>query len=685
MPSSVQRFAPYGTELIVIILPALVYLHTTCPTVYLGDSGELTAAAFSLGIPHNSGYPLYALIGKLFCMVPLGPVGFRMNLMSSLFAALTVWLVYSLILKITSSKLSALSGALSLAFVPVLWSQTVSAEVYTLHAFFVALLIRLLWWLEAGKEFAKLAFFLFVTGLSFGNHMQTVMLVPAGLFIVLSSHHRTLMNVKNLCVLTALFLLALSLYLYLPIRTEAGAAIHWGDPNTIDRFLAHVTASAHREGYVLTKGTLEYVSRAKQAMLLISKQFGPLLLVALWGWLKIPALRWQIFFGAVILFDFAYTVFLNIISFEITAFTLPTCIVVSVLAGNGIADILKRARHAPFHGTTIYGALRAACCMIPLIPLVSHFGSYNQSRNYLAYEHLINIFRTVSRRSTLFLDGDNNIFPVTYGRIVEGMREDVTVYGRLNLLFKMPHGNDDCSPGNGERLEPIIEQRIVENTGDDVFYAVFNPHAVSLPDHFTMSPFGILYKPLRTGVPSPKDVGKQVWSRYVTESIYDDFHKDFMSRHLSANFHFALGKYLFAADQQALGLEFMKSASQIGYDDTMIHSDIALFLIDEEFLEQARTELEKALVYNEDLSGVYTNWGYYYLKLGDNDKAVGSYDKAVELSPDSFDSYNNLGLALHRAGRDEEAAAAFQQSLKIHPDQPKVRSFLKETGMTHSP
>ncbi|MBW1744598.1 MAG: DUF2723 domain-containing protein, partial [Deltaproteobacteria bacterium] len=104
MPSSVKRFAPYGTEIIIVLLPVVVYLYTTCPTVYLGDSGELTAAAFSLGIPHNSGYPLYALIGKLFCMVPLGPVGFRMNLMSSMFAVLTVWLVYSLIVKITTSK-----------------------------------------------------------------------------------------------------------------------------------------------------------------------------------------------------------------------------------------------------------------------------------------------------------------------------------------------------------------------------------------------------------------------------------------------------------------------------------------------------------------------------------------------------------------------------------------------------
>ncbi|MBW2000087.1 MAG: DUF2723 domain-containing protein, partial [Deltaproteobacteria bacterium] len=117
-----------------------VYLSTICPTVYLGDSGELTAAAFSLGIPHNSGYPLYSLIGKIFCLLPVGNIGFRMNLMSASFATATLWIVYSLVKRMTGSRFGALFTALVLAFSQVFWSQSASAEVYTLHIFFVALL-----------------------------------------------------------------------------------------------------------------------------------------------------------------------------------------------------------------------------------------------------------------------------------------------------------------------------------------------------------------------------------------------------------------------------------------------------------------------------------------------------------------------------------------------------------------
>jgi tetratricopeptide (TPR) repeat protein len=586
----------------------------------------------------------------------------------------------------TTSKLSAFAGTLFLAFVPVLWSQTVSAEVYTLHAFFVALLIRLLWWWDEGKEFAKLALFVFVTGLSFGNHMQTVMLAPAVIFILVSGHYKTLLNFKNLCLLSVLFFLALSLYLYLPIRTEAGAAIHWGDPNTLDRFLAHVTASAHREGYVLTKGTLEYVSRAKQTVLLVFNQFGMTLMLALWGWYKIQHRRWKIFFAAVILFDCVYTVFLNIISFEITAFALPTSIVLALLMGNGIAHILEWAGHSPFHGKTTYGAVRLACCMMPVIPLVSNFDLCNQSRNYMAYEHVLNIFRTVNDRSILFLDGDNNIFPVTYGRIVERIREDVTLYDRLNLLFGMPSPDDpnDDVHRRPEHSGPSAEERIVKNAKNDVYFAVFNPEDISLPDPFTMYPFGILYRPLRSETPCPECLAKYAWTHYETESVHEDFRKDFMNRHLAAHFHFALGRYLFATGQPALGLKVVKGASQIAYDDTMIHSDIALFLIDKGFLDEARGELEKALVHAEDLSGIYTNWGYYYWKRVDYDKAIVSFRRAVELRPGSFEYHNNLGLSLHQAGRVEEALAVFQRSLKINPDQPKVERFFKEYGLNHT-
>jgi 4-amino-4-deoxy-L-arabinose transferase-like glycosyltransferase len=231
------------------LLSFLIYLSTLCPSVYLGDSGELSAAAFSLGVAHPSGYPLYALVGKVFCLIPIGNVGFRMNLMSAVFGVLAVWLVYSLIERITRSKVGAWTGAGILAFIPLFWSQTVAAEVYALHTFFVALLFWLLWRWDEGGEFYLLVVFALVTGLSFGNHMQTVMLAPAVYYLILSREARALVDWKRFLVLSLIFVVGLLVYVYLPVRTWAGAAIHWGDPDSWGRFWTQASGRAHRRVY----------------------------------------------------------------------------------------------------------------------------------------------------------------------------------------------------------------------------------------------------------------------------------------------------------------------------------------------------------------------------------------------------------------------------------------------------
>ena len=676
---SLQNYIP--TALAISVFG--VYLSTMCPTVYLGDSGEFTAAAFCLGIPHNSGYPLYTLLGKLFCFIPLGHIGFRINLMSAVFAVLTVWLVYSFILKITFSLVSALVGSLFLAFVPILWSQTVSAEVYTLHTFFVALLIRLLWWWDEKRTFCRLALFVFITGVSFGNHMQTVMLAPAVLFLILSADRKTLLNPKNFFFLSVFFLLALSLYLYLPVRTDAGAAIHWGDPNSLSRFWAHVTGRAHRGGYVLTKTSFEYLIRTKEILWLVGTQFGLVLPLAVWGWLKLSSVRWQIFFGAVILFDLFYGVFLNIISLEITPFGLPSCVALAVLIGVGIACILKAVRQLAFVGSITRKAINVAFCVLPAVPLTFNYDHCDQSHNHTAYEHALNIFRTVDNEATLFLDGDNNIFPVMYGRIVERMREDVLLYDRPNLFFKMPYIDKytGYSFTKWEDLRPIVEKRIIENVQHGVYYAVFNPFPISVPDGFTMHPYGILYKIEPGAILSTQDTGGSIWPLYATESLLDDFRRDFMNREVTAYFHFARGKYLFMVDQPDRGLKSIQRASKVAYDDTTIHSDMAVFLTDRGFFEQARLELGKALTYYEDLSGVHNNWGYYYHKLGDYNRAAKSYRKAIDLRPDHYGYYNNLALALYHGGKKDEATVAFEKSLAIEGNQPSLKRFLIERDL----
>jgi len=362
-------------------------------------------------------------------------------------------------------------------------------------------------------------------------------------------------------------------------------------------------------------------------------------------------------------------------------------VVLSILAGIGIADMLKLRKH--YHGTIGDGTqkmIRAAFFIMPVIGLLFNFNLCNQNRNYTAYEHLLNIFRTLDNGSTLFMDGDNNIFPVTYGRIAERMREDVTLYDRYDLFFKMPYMDDRKGRftfyGKWEDLRAILEKKIIEKTvAHGVYFAVFNPFAISIPEQYRLHPFGILFQVLGGQDDFDTNMANKVWSYYSTESLHSDFKRDYMNREVSAYFYFNKGRYFFAIGAPDIGLKYTRAASIIGYNDDMIHSDIALLLTDHEFFEEARSELEKALEFHGDLSGILNNWGYYFSKLKDFDKAIDYFRKAISLNPKNYLYYNNLAFNLYEAGKKKEAFLAFNKSLAIKGAQPKINKFIKEHGL----
>lgn len=648
-----------------------VYLFTTCPTVYVGDSGELTAAAHGLGVPHSSGYPLYTLLGKIFCLIPMGSIGFRMNLMSAVLCAFTAAFLYDLILRMTRSEIASFGSSCFLGFTPLFWSQAVSAEVYALHMFFIVVIIRLLWSWETDRERKTLLLIAFVSGLSFANHMQTVMLAPAVLFLIVHREGTGFFRPKNLIVLSILFLAALSLYLYLPLRTEAGAAITWGDPNTLDRFLDHVAAKTHRGGYVLNRSSVEYLGRAWQTMASVGRDFSFMLLLACWGWVVGLSARWRFFCLLVIIFDLAYTVFLNTVSLKITPFGLATSGILAVLTGLGISDLLSRMRQESRIGSGVRKAVGSVFSVLPVVPLAVNLGICDQSRNYTAYEHAVNIMRTAEPRGVLFIDGDNNVFPVIYARICEGMGEQVKFLDRYNLVFRWPPGKPR------ESVDAVVEWSIRENGGRPIYLSVFDPLSFPLPDGYRVIPYGILGKVEGKETAIPADRLRSVWKGYSTVSFYEPMERDYMNRQVCSYFHFNLAKFFFETGLPEKGVESIRRASKIGYDDEMIHSDMGIFLTQRGFYQDARHELDLALVHADDRSVVYNNFGYYYDAVGDTEHSIASFEKAVELYPRNCVYLNNLGFELLKYGRKEQAVSAFRRSLEIIRNQPGIEPFAR--------
>ena len=68
----------------------VLYIRTLAPSLLFGDSAEFQTIAYTLGMGHPTGYPIYILLAKLFTIIPVGDVAYRVNLFSAFCAALTV-------------------------------------------------------------------------------------------------------------------------------------------------------------------------------------------------------------------------------------------------------------------------------------------------------------------------------------------------------------------------------------------------------------------------------------------------------------------------------------------------------------------------------------------------------------------------------------------------------------------
>jgi hypothetical protein len=122
--------------------------------------------------------------------------------------------------------LGALIGAVLFGLGQVFWQQATVAEVYTLNAFFVALVLLLAAMLPAlspRRQPRWIYGLAFVYGLSLTHHRTMVLLLPA-LLVYLIFFVRTGLFKPKVIGLSILFgLLPLLLYLYLPLRGHVGS------------------------------------------------------------------------------------------------------------------------------------------------------------------------------------------------------------------------------------------------------------------------------------------------------------------------------------------------------------------------------------------------------------------------------------------------------------------------------
>jgi hypothetical protein len=338
------------------------------------------------------------------------------------------------------------TAALAFAFSPVFWSQAVIAEVYTLNAFFVALIIYLLSHCAKTRTsssgpclFYSLALFY---GLSLGNHLSMLLLLPAGLLLALRGEFRHFRKRKTLTTASAFVLLGLSVYLYLPLRAAQHPPINWGDPHTGPGFAWLVSARLYRE-FVFALPWKYIPARVSAWSALLVQQFGWwglfLGLIGLWFWWNED----RIFCGFLAILAVINSIYA--IGYNTTdsyVYLIPSFLVMALWLGKGVHCVLVALREfldgivrAVSPSSTFLLLSSCAFLLLPLFSLVGNYRALDLSSDQTASDYGLGVLRALPANAIIIADTDPHTFTLWYFRYAEKIRPDVAVLNATLLQY----------------------------------------------------------------------------------------------------------------------------------------------------------------------------------------------------------------------------------------------------------
>ncbi len=406
-----------------------VYWRTLCPTVYVGDSGELITAAATLGIPHPTGYPLYVLLGKLLLLlVPAGTLAWRMNLFSAVCAAAAA---AGLVLTLRAQGLrrpAAVGGGLVLAFSFSLWSQATCARVYALQALFAVVCLHFTLAFVRTRAPRALWAFALVAGFAAANHTVVIAQLAVMALVIAVLCPRLFTRAGVLAKSVLLLLPGLSLYLYLPLRSRMDPALDWGNPETPALFWRFITrAEFWQRSYVTGWADLPEV--LGRYLRLIPEEFSwpgavvlaigiavlvrrrdPVLLVCLATYLVNVALL-ALHGGWADIFQWPRYVITGLIALAVVvgcAFD---------AAAGWLAATLRPRLSVPVTALVVLA--------LPAFLLLRSYPAQDKSGHTLALDYGLAVLESVPEGGVLLAYGDNVAFPLRYLVQAEGRRPDV--------------------------------------------------------------------------------------------------------------------------------------------------------------------------------------------------------------------------------------------------------------------
>lgn len=679
--ATAKKYLPF----FIFFISFFVYLVTLCPSVYWRDSAEFIDAAFTLGIPHPSGFPTYMPLANLLTYLPFGSVAFKVNLFSALMGGLTSVLLFFLTVELISALAGRRDGwtlvfsgltAMAFAFSFSLWESSITAEVYGgMGAAAAGIMIFAIRWAET-KDVRFLLAGAFLFGLSSGIHATVALFLPA-LLILVATNFKGALKAKDLIMAVFFFLLGFSVYIYLPIRSAADPTMDWGNPETLKQFISHITDKKDSEyHFAISRGVF---FKNVWLFLKITKNELTILwpLSAILGLFFAIRKNWRI---ALFLLLF----FLGHVSFFIWYWDSGTIyvasfLVVMALGGVGIYYFIGLFEKTKIPKISLQRMAAIICASFVLFTFIKDYGRLDKS-NYYAVEDL-------AAADFMRFDHDSMVLTSLYWPFfyyfqdVERRREDINVIS-LSDIFQPKYFNTITSerfPGieipekgydsktwapflkellylNYEKREIYFgpDKRIVEKLSSQLLPEIFFYRLVSLDDVKKAGPeyYAEYLDRLYRFISSELATRRGEFFADIQYKAYYEINFSVLSLYLTENSLWEIERSVIKVAEIILGpvsrlrLDMVNSLTQLGeYEEA---EELFLWLISR---------------YPDEV-WLHINFGHNLMAQKMYGQAVSEFEEALSIGGADAEAHLGIGISMFRLERYPEALKALTKAKK---------------------
>lgn len=649
--------------LIFLIFIFWIMLFSLPPTITIGDVAELVGSASTLGIAHSPGYPLFCNLYKIFTtFIPFGDYGYKAAVGSLILCIISGIVLF----KFFKESFDVLVGWFCITYFftqESLLNQSIIGEVFSLHILLCVLIFYFMF-SERLCFTKKLYIVAFLFGLSIGNQHIVVFLLPGVIiwFLYIFYKEKQTLYLKNVIFVFLFFILGISIYLYVPLRSFQEPLYDWEDPQTLDRFLylfrrARYGTLSLAQGGKFSLDIENFVSSVKLFLHIISLKnvifiiFGITLLIFNRhnkNLLKVIVLFINIFFSGIVL---------TLMS-ELRSITENNVYILERLLVTAIVNIVFLVG---FSFSLIKNKILLYLLIIINIILCSvNFKKVNLRKNLFLYDYTNNIFRNIPKNSILISDrADETEFCIAYFQRLKKKRQDIKFIDANASVTRNIYGDNYYKIWGQPRLEirNKVETGIVLSNRN-VFYNTVLPQQTSIKKY----KFGLLHSTYLISNQLPYEIflirnhinhnfirEKSLYLTYlellgsyyielseddkVVKKIYKELFlltNDIKYLSFIPYYYYSKGNYLFALNEYKKLLEYpIKDISF--YSDILINLSIVYQqLNDYKNAEKYLLEAKKVFPQN---SKVYYNLGVLYWKQNLLYESLKNFEKYVELNP----------------------------------------------------